>query len=79
MAEASGYDAMTVHMALAHMGDLTGARQFSADLIIADELSMVDVQLAWELLKAVPRHARLVLVGDANQLPSVGPGRVLAN
>lgn len=78
MAEASGYDAMTVHMALAHMGDLTGARQFTADLIIADELSMVDVQLAWELLKAIPRHARLVLVGDANQLPSVGPGRVLA-
>lgn len=47
------------------------------DLIIVDEASMIDTQLMHSLLKAIPSHARLVLVGDIDQLPSVGPGTVL--
>ena len=48
-----------------------------ADLVVVDEVSMVDVLLARALLDAVPPHAALLLVGDADQLPSVGPGQVL--
>jgi exodeoxyribonuclease V alpha subunit len=47
------------------------------DLIIIDEASMIDTYLMYSLLKAIPAHARLILVGDINQLPSVGPGNVL--
>lgn len=47
------------------------------DLIIVDEASMIDTMLMYSLLKAIPNHARLILVGDVNQLPSVGPGNVL--
>ncbi len=50
-----------------------------ADIVIIDETSMVDVPLFASLLAAVPSHAQLVLVGDVDQLPSVGPGRVLAD
>lgn len=74
MMEASGHDANTIHMALRHMGGET----FSEELIIVDELSMVDVYLARDLFQSVGKHTRLVLVGDANQLPPVGPGKVLA-
>ena len=48
-----------------------------ADAVIVDETSMMDTSLAYHLLKAVPRHASLLLVGDVDQLPSVGPGNVL--
>lgn len=48
-----------------------------ADLILVDEVSMMDAFLADRLFAAVPPNARLVLVGDADQLPSVGPGAVL--
>ena len=48
-----------------------------SDVIIVDEMSMVDIMLMYSLVKAVPVGARLILVGDANQLPSVGPGNVL--
>jgi exodeoxyribonuclease V alpha subunit len=48
-----------------------------ADVIIIDEMSMVDITLMYALLKAIPEGARLILVGDVNQLPSVGPGNVL--
>ena len=48
-----------------------------ADVVVIDEMSMVDIYLMYALLKAVPVGARLILVGDANQLPSVGPGNVL--
>ena len=47
------------------------------DVIIIDEMSMVDITLMHSLLKAVSRGTRLILVGDVNQLPSVGPGSVL--
>lgn len=74
MMETSGHEAKTIHMALRHMG----GEEFSEELIIADELSMVDVYLARDLFQSVGKHTRLVLVGDANQLPPVGPGKVLA-
>ena len=48
-----------------------------SDVVIVDEVSMVDIQLMYTLIKAVPVGTRLILVGDANQLPSVGPGNVL--
>jgi exodeoxyribonuclease V alpha subunit len=50
-----------------------------ADVVIVDEASMLDVELAADLVRAVRPNARLILVGDANQLPSVGPGRLLAD
>lgn len=50
-----------------------------ADLIVVDETSMVDVLMMFNLLKAIPDHCALMLVGDVDQLPSVGPGAVLAN
>ena len=50
-----------------------------ADVIIVDEMSMVDIHLFQSLLKAVSPGTRLILVGDVNQLPSVGPGQVLAD
>ena len=49
------------------------------DLVVVDETSMIDVPLMNALLKAVPDHAALILVGDVDQLPSVGPGQVLAD
>lgn len=82
LAEATDVDASTLHRLL----DFTPAtmrferdeeRPVPADLIVVDEVSMVDALLAWHLVRAVPRRARLVLVGDADQLPSVGPGAVL--
>ncbi|GHU17853.1 ATP-dependent RecD-like DNA helicase [Alphaproteobacteria bacterium] len=51
--------------------------QLDCDLIILDEASMIDTLLMYHLLKAIPRHATLILVGDINQLPSVGAGNVL--
>ena len=49
----------------------------NAELILVDEVSMMDAFLAERLFAAIPPHARLILVGDADQLPSVGPGTVL--
>ncbi len=49
------------------------------DVLIVDESSMIDIKLFYQLLKAVPRHAALILVGDIDQLPSVGPGLLLAD
>ena len=79
MMESSDHDSKTIHMALMHMGDGTGSTQFTEELIIVDEMSMVDIYLAWDLLKAISNHTRLVLIGDANQLPPVGPGKVLSD
>src|SRR5581483_4413606 len=53
-------------------------RPLGGDLLVVDECSMIDMSLAHHLLRAVPASARLVLVGDADQLPSVGPGNVLS-
>ena len=81
MTESSGLPASTIHKALCIKanadGSLTEGTQLSADLILVDEVSMMDAFLAERLLSALPPHARLVLVGDADQLPSVGPGAVL--
>ena len=88
MTEATGYEAKTIHRLL----ELTGVPQESrgnvhfernaqnplaADVIIIDEMSMVDIFLMHALLSAVVTGTRLILVGDVNQLPSVGPGSVL--
>jgi len=54
-------------------------RPLDGDLLVIDETSMVDVLLMHALLKAVPAHAALLIVGDIDQLPSVGPGQVLAD
>ena len=81
MEHSTGIPASTVHHALGllanedgHYGD---PETLDADLILVDEVSMLDVYLAEKLLKATPRNARLILVGDSDQLPSVGPGAVL--
>lgn len=87
MAEATGREAKTIHRLLGmYFSNDDNRRQFfdkneeneiDADVIIIDETSMVDILLMHSLLKAVPAGARLILVGDADQLPSVGPGNVL--
>jgi exodeoxyribonuclease V alpha subunit len=84
MTESTGREAKTIHRLL-EIDPATGQfrRQRSyplgVDLVIADEASMIDVELMRSLLDALPAHAALVLVGDADQLPSVGPGQVLAD
>ena len=81
MKESSGLPASTIHKALCIKanpdGSLTTGIMLNADLILVDEVSMMDAFLAERLFAAVPPTARLVLVGDADQLPSVGPGAVL--
>ncbi|MFT7484211.1 MAG: exodeoxyribonuclease V alpha subunit [Candidatus Paceibacteria bacterium] len=84
LAEATGRDASTIHRMLgwnpAEGGfEYTDKQPLEEDLIIIDEISMLDVTLAHHLLKAVQAPTRLILVGDPNQLPSVGPGNVLAD
>lgn len=85
MSEATGYEAKTIHRMLELSGGIEGNAGFErnaenpleADVIIIDEMSMVDISLMYALLKAVLPGTRLILVGDINQLPSVGPGTVL--
>lgn len=87
MKETTGFEALTIHRLLELNGNPEdGVRgQFErnemnpleADVIIIDEMSMVDIFLMQSLLKAVTVGTRLILVGDVNQLPSVGPGNVL--
>ena len=89
MSEATGYEARTIHRMLEFMGipgensdtsvqfQRNESNPLDADVIVIDEMSMVDIHLMYALLKAVPVGARLILVGDANQFPSVGPGNVL--
>jgi exodeoxyribonuclease V alpha subunit len=82
LSEATRYPAGTIHRLLEYSPHLGGfqrneQRPLTADLVIVDEASMLDVLLMHHLLKAVPSHATLVLVGDVDQLPAVGPGNVL--
>lgn len=82
LSEATRHPAGTIHRMLEYSPAAGGfvrdeMKPLSADLIIVDETSMLDLLLMHYLLKAVPPHATLVLVGDADQLPSVGPGNVL--
>jgi exodeoxyribonuclease V alpha subunit len=81
MSEVTGQEAKTIHRLLEYSQQKGGfqvseSRTLPCDLLIIDEASMVDTLLLHHLLKAVPRGATLILVGDANQLPSVGPGNV---
>jgi exodeoxyribonuclease V alpha subunit len=84
MSEATGLEARTIHRLL-EVDPGSGrflrneSRPLDCDLLVVDETSMVDVPLMSHLLKALPPQAGLLLVGDVDQLPSVGPGLVLAN
>jgi exodeoxyribonuclease V alpha subunit len=82
MSEATGCPAQTIHRLLRydpHEGgfSLNERRLLKADMLIVDETSMLDIPLAYHLLKAVPLSASVVFVGDVDQLPSVGPGNFL--
>lgn len=83
LAAATGHRASTIHRALEytpgeeHPWRRNRLNPLDADLVVVDEVSMVDVVLASRLLEAIPDAARLVLVGDVDQLPSVGPGAFL--
>lgn len=92
MTEATGYEARTIHRLLELSGmpepneknqnsgmhfERNEENPLDADVIIIDEMSMVDIHLLHALLKAVNVGTRLILVGDVDQLPSVGPGNVL--
>ena len=90
MTEATGYEAQTIHRLLELSGMPEDGREgqpihfernaenpLETDVIIIDEMSMVDIHLIHSLLMAVTAGTRLILVGDENQLPSVGPGNVL--
>lgn len=82
MSEITGKKASTIHSLLEFDFRVGGFKKNSrtpleCDLLIVDEASMIDTLLMYHLLKAVPDHARVVFVGDINQLPSVGPGNVL--
>lgn len=82
MTEITGYKAQTIHSLLEFSYQAAGFKKnrenpLDCDLLIVDEASMIDTYLMYQLLKAVPDYARLVLVGDVNQLPSVGPGNIL--
>ena len=84
MTEATGFEAKTIHRLLEVDPKSGGFRRsgdhpLACDLLVVDEASMVDVLLMQALLKAVPDHAALLIVGDIDQLPSVGPGQVLAD
>ena len=84
LTESTGAEAKTIHRLLEFDPKVMGFRrdQYSpleADLVVVDEVSMVDVSLMNQLLRAVPNHAAVLLVGDVDQLPSVGPGAVLAD
>ena len=84
MAEATGFEAKTIHRLLEVDPRGGGFKRDSdnpleCDLLVVDETSMVDVLLMQALMKAVPDNAALLIVGDIDQLPSVGPGQVLAD
>lgn len=81
MTQSTGFPASTVHKTLGLTGEVTSLMApelLEADLVLVDEVSMLDMYLTWHLFQALPPGCRLVLVGDADQLPSVGPGAVLS-
>ena len=84
MTEATGFEAKTIHRLLEVDAKTGGFRRgddnpLDCDFLVLDEASMVDVMLMHALMKAVPDKAALLIVGDIDQLPSVGPGQVLAD
>jgi exodeoxyribonuclease V alpha subunit len=84
LAEVTGHDAKTIHRLLAYNFKTRGFQRneknpLDAEVVIVDEASMVDIFLMFNLIKAAPPTAVLILVGDVYQLPSVGPGNVLGD
>jgi exodeoxyribonuclease V alpha subunit len=84
LSEATSLPAKTIHRLLeydprTHAFKHHQSNQLKTDLIIIDEFSMVDIVLWYNLVRAIPQHAALIIVGDIDQLPSVGPGNVLAD
>ena len=84
MTEATGFEAKTIHRLLEVDPRGGGFKRgddnpLDCDLLVVDEASMVDVLLMQALMKAVPDKAAILIVGDIDQLPSVGPGQVLAD
>ncbi|MRR34299.1 ATP-dependent RecD-like DNA helicase [bacterium] len=84
LSESTGMEAKTIHRLLEFDPQSFGFKRgrdnpLETDLVVVDESSMVDIVLANRLLAAVPDHAALIIVGDVDQLPSVGPGAVLAD
>ena len=84
MSEATGFEAKTIHRLLEVDPKTGGFKRddddpLDCDLLVVDETSMVDVLLMQALLKAIPDRAALLIVGDIDQLPSVGPGQVLSD
>lgn len=82
MTEITGYKASTIHSLLEYDFKRNGFKKnrenpVDCDLLVVDESSMIDTILMYQLLRAIPNHARVIFVGDINQLPSVGPGNVL--
>jgi exodeoxyribonuclease V alpha subunit len=82
LSETTGMTATTIHRALEFSPQTGGFRRgpaepLRAELVVVDETSMVDTYLMYHLLRALPDTARLILVGDAHQLPAVGPGNIL--
>jgi exodeoxyribonuclease V alpha subunit len=84
LAETTHLQARTIHRLLEFNPATGGFRHgrhepLVGDVFVVDEFSMVDITLAWQLIRSIPTHAVLLVVGDVDQLPSVGPGRVLAD
>jgi len=84
LSETTHHHASTIHRLLKFNPGITKfemdrANPLDIDMLILDEVSMVDIELFWRVLTALPSDSRLVLVGDADQLPSVGPGAVLSD
>ena len=88
MSEATGYEAGTLHRLLevramddgrSGIFERNEDNPLDADVVIVDEMSMVDIFLFYALMRALPPEAHLILVGDPDQLPSVGPGQVLSD
>ena len=79
MTESTGYPASTLHRLMKIGMGQDDPEPLECDLLVVDEFSMVDVGLMHKIIQALPAHASLLLVGDSDQLPSVGPGAVLFN
>ncbi len=84
MSEATGFEAKTIHRLLEYSLQKGGFQRnadkpLDCDVLVIDEASMIDTVLMYHLLKAVPPFATFILVGDVNQLPSVGAGNILAD
>lgn len=84
LSESTGLEASTIHRLLDFNPGTGGFRHdrknpLVGEVFVVDEFSMVDAMLAWQLIRAIPENAMLLMVGDVDQLPSVGPGRILGD